>query len=345
MTDKSVTGQTPGEDAAQPDGGLYARIKSEIETRPMLGTILGTAAALLALVVIMSFLSPYFLTQRNITNIFTQSAIYVIMGVGMTFVLNTSGIDISIGSIVGLSTSVLGTLVIAMEVAPWMGVIGALVVATLCGLFNALMIVWLKVPPIITTLGTWTAYRGLAFVHLEGNIHYGFPASISWFANGILLGIPVPIWIALATACAGGYFLRCTRAGLYTTALGGNEQAARRAGINVEFYRGLVYVISGFLAGVATLIITARLDASQATTGQGMELHTIAAVVIGGTALFGARATIIGTILGVLILQVLENGLLLAGVSNFWQRVGLGMIVIGAVAMRTYRNRTVGNML
>lgn len=328
----------------QSEKSLLRRIKSDIDSRPMLGTLLGTAAALLALIIIMSFLSPFFLTGRNVLNILNQASIYVIMGVGMTLVLNTSGIDISIGSIVGLSTSVMGSMIIAQDFAPWIGVLGALGIATLCGLFNALMIVWLKVPPIITTLGTWTTFRGLSYVYLEGNIYYGFPPSISWIANGSILGVSVPIIIAILTACAGGYFLRCTRAGQNTTALGGNEQAARRAGINVEFYRGLVYVISGFTAGLATLIITARLDASQANTGHGMELHTIAAVVIGGTALFGARATIIGTILGVLILQVLENGLLLAGVSNFWQRVGLGLIVIGAVALRTYRNRSVGNM-
>ncbi len=339
-----MTSDTLTKTDQQAEESLLGRIRSDIESRPMLGTLLGTAAALLALIVIMSFLSPFFLTHRNVMNILNQSAIYVIMGVGMTLVLNTSGIDISIGSIVGLATSIMGSLIIAMDFAPWIGVVGALAVATACGLFNALMIVWLKVPPIITTLGTWTSFRGLAYVYLEGNIYYGFPPSISWIANGNILGIPVPIIIAILTACAGGYFLRCTRAGQYTTALGGSEQAARRAGINVGFYRGLVYVISGFLAGVATLIITARLDASQANTGQGMELHTIAAVVIGGTALFGARATIIGTILGVLILQVLENGLLLAGVSNFWQRVGLGLIVIGAVGLRTYRNRTVGNL-
>jgi ribose/xylose/arabinose/galactoside ABC-type transport system permease subunit len=325
--------------------GPIGRAWAWLNQYPLLPTILGTFLALVLLTAIMAFASEQFLSTRNIRNIFTQASVYVVLGVGMTFVLNTGGIDISMGSALGLATSVMGTLIIAQDLAPWLGVLGCLAVGTLCGVFNALMIVVLKVPPIITTLGTWTAFRGLAFVHLEGTIHYGFPDAIVWFGRGVLLGIPVPIWLALVSACAGGYLLRCTRFGRYTTAIGGNEDAARIAGINVALYRGLVYVLAGFLAGVAGLIVTARLDAAQATTGIGMELHTLASVVIGGTALFGGRSTMIGTVLGVLILQVLENGLLLAGVSNFWQRVGLGLIVIAAVAMRTYRDRSPGSML
>lgn len=320
--------------------GIIQRVRAgreSIRSYPLLATLLGTAAALLLLIILMSSFSEVFLSSRNIQNILTQSSIYVILGVGMTIVMNTGGIDISVGSIVGLSTSLMGGFIIGMEVAPWLGVVGTIAIGTLCGLFNAVMIAVFKIPPIITTLGTWTAFRGLAFVYLEGTVHYGYPASVIWFGRGTVFGVPVSIIVAIAVAAWGGYFLKYTRAGRYTTAIGGNEEAALRAGINVGLYRGLAYVISGTMAGIATVIVTSRLDASQATMGAGMELHAIAAVVIGGTALFGGRSTIIGTVLGVLILQVLENGLLLVGMTTFWQRVFLGLIVIFAVGLRTFK--------
>ncbi len=313
------------------------RIREQFQDNALLSTVLGTLLALVGLVVILSFVSDVFFSPRNLRNILTQSSIYVVLGVGMTLVLNTGGIDISVGSIVGLAASLAGGMLIGLEFTPWIGMLGTVLAGAALGLVNGLLIAFFKVPPIITTLGTWTAFRGLAFVYLEGTVHYGYPPEVSFIGRGAIFGIPVSVVIAASVAIWGIYFLNFTLSGSNMTAIGGNEEAARRAGINVDYYRGLAYVIMGTLSGIAAVIVTSRLDAAQATMGTGMELHAIAAVVIGGTALFGGRSTIVGTIIGVFILQVLENGLLLIGMTTFWQRVFLGGVVIVAVGLRTYK--------
>lgn len=294
----------------------------------------------IGLLILMSLGSDVFLTPRNITNILTQSAMYVIMGVGMTIVLNTGGIDISIGSMVGIATAVIGDVIVNHGMPVWLGLLGGLGAGLLCGMFNAFFITYLKIPPIIVTLGTWTMFRGLAYVYLGGTIYYNFPASFLGLARGRFLGLPVPVWIAAAVFIWGHYFLTRTKTGRQITALGGNEEAARLAGINTRALRFFVYSLMGLLTGLATIIVTARLDSAAPGTGAGFEMHTIASVVLGGTSLFGGRALMFGTLFGVLMLGVVENGLLLAGISFFWQRVLLGFIFVIVVGFRTFRSRT-----
>ena len=306
---------------------------------PNFNLLMSTFLLLLLLILIMSIASDKFFTQQNILNILTQASIYMVAGVGMTLILTTSGIDISIGSMVGLITSVIGISLVNYNFPPWASVLLGLFIGSLCGLFNAFFIVNLRVPAIIVTLGTLTVFRGLAYVIAEGTIYSQFPKSYLLISRGNFLGIPLPIWIALIVFILGQYLLTSTRIGRHISAIGGNEVAAKFSGINVNRTRFIVYVIMGLLVGLVSVMLTARLNAAQAVLGQGLELHVIAVVVIGCTSLFGGRGLMIGTILGALVLGVLENGLLLARVSFFWQRVLLGMIFVIVVAIRSYTQK------
>lgn len=310
-----------------------------IKGYPDIKLLIFTVLILVVLIIGLGIAEPGFLRPTNLVNILIQGAIYVIMGVGMTLVLTTGGIDISIGSIVGLSTCFIGSSMMAHGYPFWVGILAGLIIGLACGAINGFFIVVLKVPPIITTLGTWTMLRGLANWYLGGTIYYNFPEQFVWLARGNIIGIPVPVIIAAIVLIWGQYFLTRTRTGRNIVALGGNEEAARLAGINVGKHRFLVYAIMGLLAGLAAVILAARLNSASSVIGGGMEMHTIASVVVGGTSLFGGRGFMLGTLLGVYILGVLENGLLLAGIDFFGQRVALGLIFILVVAARTFRQK------
>jgi ribose transport system permease protein len=319
-------------------GSLRERFNATRAESPLLPAVLGAAGALVLICAILAITTDTFLNPRNLTNVAVSASIFIILGVGQALVMNTAGIDVSIGSTVGLSSSVLGGMIIGAETGIATGILAALGVGLACGLFNGLIIAYLKIPPIIATLGTLTAFRGLAFVYMGSTIHNRFPEPFLWVGRGRVMGIPVPIIVAALVAAWGLYFVRYTKMGRGMTALGGNERAARVAGVALTRYRIAVYSIMGVLAAIAGIIQTGRLGSATATTGTMWELHTIALVVIGGTALFGGQVTIAGVVVGALILGVLENGLVLLGLSAFWQRVFLGLVVIIAVGLRTYKN-------
>ena len=300
-------------------------------------SIKATFLIFVGVTIVMAIGSDVFLSPRNLQNILTQSAMYVVLATGMTFVLVLGGIDISPGSLVGVATAAIGEVVILHGMPVWMGVAAGLGAGLLGGMFNAFWITFIKVPAIIVTLGTWTMFRGLAYVWLGGTIHYGYPRSFIAIARGTFLGLPIPVWIAAVVFIWGYYLLNKTKTGRHMTAVGGNIEAARLAGINTKWITFMVFSLMGLLAGLAAVIVTARLDSSAAGTGAGFEMHTIASVVIGGTALFGGRGLMLGTLMGVLMLGVVENGLLLAGISFFWQRVLLGFIFVSVVGFRTFR--------
>lgn len=299
--------------------------------------LLTTLSILLVLVAVFSVTADRFFTMPVFINILTQSAVYVVAGVGMTIVMTGGGIDISTGSIVGLAATVMGTVMVDHGVGTLGGILIGLGVGALCGLFNGTLVAIIRVPPIIVTLGTLTFFRGLAFLLGDGRVITRFPDAFVWLGNGSFLGLPMPIWIAAATVLIGHMFLSHTRPGQRIVAVGGREEAARLAGINVTFYKLLTYVIMGVLTALATVIIISRQNASQATMGQGIELIVIAAVVLGGTSLFGGRGLVLGTVLGALTLGVLQTGLLLSGVVYFWQLVAMGVLLILVVAFRMAR--------
>jgi ribose/xylose/arabinose/galactoside ABC-type transport system permease subunit len=322
-------------------GGIAGMWDNLSRNNPNFSSLASTTIIFVVMVLVLSILAPRFLSARNVTNILTQSAAYLIMAVGMTFVLTTGGIDISLGSMIGLTTAVLGRFVVEQGGSWILGVALALVFGLILGLWNGLFVVKFTVPSIIVTLGSMTMFRGMAYSYIEGQIFYGYPEAFLFLARGRIFGIPMAVYIAFAVFLLGLYVMDHTKLGRHITALGGNEEAARLAGIPVKLLRLLVFANMGLLTGLATVILTARLGSSEATAGMGMEIHVIAAVVLGGTMLSGGRGLMFGTLLGVLILAVLENGLLLAGVSFFMQRVLLGLIFILVVAARSMRDKSI----
>lgn len=296
---------------------------------------------LLGLMILFGLLSPRFFTVANIWTILRQTAVNLCIAVGMTFVIIAGGIDLSVGSILGFSGAVTaklikhGLILTPLGVVLQFGIIGAsiigLFVGIMIGLLNGVIINLLNVPPFVATLGTMTAVRGFIMLWTRGYPITKLGESFNFIGSGWFLGIPVPVWIAMLVSILALVFLRFTRFGRYVYAVGGNERASLLSGVNVKLTRLITYMVSGLLAAVAGLIVTARLDSAQPNAGLMYELDAIAATVIGGTSLSGGKGTIEGTIVGALIIGVLNNGLVLTGVSPFWQQVAKGFIIIAAV--------------
>lgn len=307
---------------------------------------LGLLIPLLCLIALITFINPVFVDGRNVFNVFRQISIFLILGTGMTIVMAARGIDLSVGSTVALSGCSAGV-VLKSGILPDAGIgvlaiFVAVSIGALVGLVNGLAVTRLKVPPLIVTLGTLTAVRGLAYLTMGSDQVRNFPDAFLWIGQGRVMGIPAAGLIAFAVVMAGAFLMNCTRFGTYLLAVGGDRSAAIRAGIRVKFYETCAYVICGALAGLAGAMLIARLNAAQAVLGATMELHAIAVVVLGGTYLFGGYATFLGTLLGAVFLGVAENGLLLMGVPFYWQQIVIGTTLVVAVAIQLYRFRSQG---
>ncbi len=306
---------------------------------PNLNIILSTLLFLIVLIIIFSSLSPVFLTTRNLFNILNQTSIYLILGVGMTLVMATGEIDISIGSMIGLASTFLGAFIIGYGFPWWLGMLVCLIISAACGAFNGFIVSKFNVPSIIVTLGTMTIFRALAYLYLEGVVYAIFPQQILWVTKTKFLGLSVNIYIALIIFLIGSYFLTKTATGRYLIVTGANKNVANLSGVKTSLIKFLPFLIMGILVGVVAIILSSRLDSAQATTGMGMEMHTIAAVVLGGTTIMGGRALLSGTIFGVLILGILENGTTLAGLGFYWQRVIIGLLFIAVVAIHSWKEK------
>lgn len=298
-----------------------------------------TFALLFAIAIIFFGINERFLSARNIVIILNQSAAYVILGVGMTFVITTKGIDLSVGALVAVVGAVVGLILVTWQMPVWVAITAAMLAGTLLGAFNGFCVAQLRVPPLIVTLGTLALFRGIAYVTLGHQILFGFPDEFLWLARGRILGVAPSVWLALLVVIGGYIFLNKTRLGQHIISVGGNEEAARLAGINVWQVKFLVYTIMGSLAALGTMVWVARLNSVQAGAAYGVEFHTIALVVLGGTALFGGRGLIIGSMMGAVILAMLENGLVLSGLTAFTQDVMIGLIFVTVVAFRTMQSR------
>jgi ribose transport system permease protein len=290
----------------------------------------GTLIGLFAVMIIFWILSPYFLSVSNLLNIAQQTSINAIIAVGMTFVIITAGIDLSVGSIVALSGVALADMLQRGHSEPAAIAVG-LALGTLCGLINGSLISYGKLPPFIATLGMMSVARGAALFYSEGRPISGFDAEFRFIATGEVFSIPVPVIFMLLLYAVAHIILNRTKLGRYAYAIGGNEEAANLSGINTKLVKTIIYGLCGLLSGVAAVVLTARLNSAQPIAGMMYELDAIAAVVIGGTSLMGGEGKISGTLIGAFIMGILRNGLNLLGLSSFTQQIIIGSVIILAV--------------
>ena len=296
-------------------------------------------ASLVVLFIIFSIASPNFFKFDNIVGILLATAVNGVLAVGVTFVIITGGIDLSIGTVMTFSAVWAGIIITNMHMPIGIGIIGALVAGGFCGLINGLLIAKAKIPPFIATLGMMLVTKGLSLV-LSGTkpIYFNDTPAFSNVAMGNGL-IPNAVIIFLVAAIIGGFILSKTVLGRFTVALGSNEEAARLSGINVIKWKIIVYVLTGIFAGLAGVLMASRLNSAQPALGAGYEMDAISAVVIGGTSLSGGEGSMIGTVIGAFVITTLTNGLRILSVPQEWQTVVTGVIVIGAVYMDIIRRR------
>lgn len=286
---------------------------------------------LILLIVALSLLSPYFLSVSNALNILLATSVIGILGFASTFVIAAAGIDLSVGSVLGFG-GVVGALTANALGLPWfIGIAAALAAGALCGLLNGLLVARAGIPAFIVTLGMLGVARGAALVLTNGQPVYGLPAAMIWLGQGRPFGVPVPAIVFLGVAAVTHFVLSRTRFGKYALVIGDNQAAARATGVHVERHLIALYILSGILAGLAGLLSAARVNSGDPTAGTGYELSAITAAILGGTNLFGGRASVVGTLIGALIMGVLQNGLNLLAVSSFYQQMAIGAVLVLAV--------------
>ena len=303
---------------------------------------------LLVLMLVFAIIEPRFMSSINLFNVMRQVSITGLLAIGMTFVILTAGIDLSVGSLLAFAG------LVAAAVAKggmqdrftvgdntigygWpLAALAAIAVGLLGGLVQGVAITRLKVPAFVATLGGMSVFRGAALLFAAGGPISGFQPNFTWWGQGQIAGVPVPVIIFLVAAVVAHVVLRYTRYGRRVYAVGGNPEAARLAGVNVQSIIWSVYVIMGFFTGLGSFVLSARLNSAEAVAGTGYELTVIASVVIGGTSLFGGAGSIFGTVIGTLLIGVLLNGLVLMNVNSYIQQIIIGIIIVLAVAFDTF---------
>ena len=292
---------------------------------------------LLLLGLLLSILSPYFLTVSNILNILRQISIIGIVSVGMTYVIITGGIDLSVGSVLALS-AIIGALALKGGVNIAFSILILLAAGGLCGFVNGILIVArIKMPPFIATLVMMSVARGLSLVITSGRPIYGLPGKFGFIAGGYIWGIPFPVLIMIFVYVVGYLHISYVKTGMYYYVVGGNEEAARLAGIKTNNIKIGAYILSGLSAALGGAILASRLVSIEPLAGLGYELDAIAAAVIGGANLMGGEGNLIGTLIGAVTMGVLRNGLNLLNVSAYWQQVAIGMVIAGVVSVNALR--------
>jgi inositol transport system permease protein len=299
----------------------------------------GIVLVLLAMMVTMSFLSEAFLTTQNLLNVVRQISFIGIVAMGVTMVIITTGIDLSSGSVIALVSVVSASFAHPGEFPIIVPLAIGLGIGALAGLINGTITAKGKIPAFIATLGMMIAARGLALLFSDGRPIPDLSPSFLFIGKGEIMGIPFPIIVFIVMGIISHMMLTKTKFGKYTYAIGGNEQAARICGINVDRYKIMIYTYAGLLAAIAGMMLTARISVGQPSMGVMFELDAIAAAVIGGTSLSGGIGTIGGTMIGALIIGVLNNGLDLLGVSSYWQQILKGIIIVSAVLIDSWKNK------
>lgn len=298
----------------------------------------GAGVVLLVLVFAMSMLSDIFLTLPNLINVARQVSINSIIAAGMTLIIITAGIDLSVGSLVAL-TGCVAMLVIEATGSSLVGICAGVLLGGLAGALNGSIVAWARIPPFIVTLAGLTIYRGIALIITGGSPIIKFEGGFRYLGQGMVLGIPVPVLVMAFVILIMHLTLTRTSFGAHVYSVGGNEEASRLSGIKVALVKFKVYIIGGMLTGIAGMVLMGRLSSAQPNTGEGFELDAIAAVILGGTSLMGGRGSIWGTLVGALIIGILNNGFNLMSVDAHFQLVAKGVIILLAVFLDQYLKR------
>lgn len=312
-------------------------IKKEQNGKDIFGKILGKYGiyvALVLMVVVLAIITPSFFNTQNFINVLRQISIKAVMAIGVTIVIMTGGIDLSVGSVLALSAVIATSFATSDNPHPLaVSLLLGILVGLVCGAVNGLCVAWLKVAAFIATLAMTTAARGLAMIYTNGRPVINILPEYTNIGNGFVGAIPIPIIVMVIVIIIAVYLMEFTKYGRYIRAVGGNEQAALVSGINVKLIKFSAYAIAGVTCAIAGILLSARTMTGQPASGEGYELDAIAAAVIGGASLSGGVGTISGTVVGMLILGVLTNGLDMLGVSSYYQQVIKGVIIVAAVLL------------
>ena len=299
----------------------------------------GAFVAVLVLGLFLTVASPYFLTTGNLSNILVQASVVALLAGGQTFVILTGGVDLAVGAITALAGAIAGHMMIKLGINPYVAILAALSIGAAVGLFNGYLVAFVGIPSFIVTLGGLTLWRGLAFDATGGFDNSGMPPLIRFLGYGDFLGVPMPIWIAGLFFITMAFVLSSTKLGRYVYAMGSNEMGARQVGINIRWYKLSVYVVSGLSCALGAIVLMGRMDSSSGKMAQNFELDAIAAVILGGTSLFGGRGSIWGSLLGAVLITMIRNGMNLMEISQFRQMMAIGAVVIIAVWIDVIRRQ------
>lgn len=291
----------------------------------------GAIVAVLLLSLLLSIASPYFLTTGNLSNILVQASVIALLAGGQTFVILTGGVDLAVGALTALCGAVAGHMMIKLGMPVEWAVLAAVAIGAAVGLFNGYLVAFVGIPSFIVTLGGLTLWRGLAFEATGGFDNAGMPDPLPFIGYGELLGVPMPIVISALYFMVMAFVLSSTKLGRYVYAMGSNEMGARQVGINIKAYKLAVYVVCGLSCALGAIVLMARMDSSSGKMAQMFELDAIAAVILGGTSLFGGRGSIWGSLLGAVLITMVRNGMNLLEISQFKQMMAIGAVVIVAV--------------
>ncbi|MCK9288025.1 MAG: ABC transporter permease [Sphaerochaetaceae bacterium] len=318
------------------DKAIWVNVKTLVRTVNSKYFIL---YAVIALIIILTILSDSFLSLHNIINILRQSSMVAIIAVGVFFAIVSGGIDISVGSTVGLAGVIMAKSLVELNLPIFLGIIIGLAVGTFVGLINGLLVAKRNIPPFVATLGTMGAVRGLTYVLTNAYPVSGLPKGIDFIGRGYVGPIPVPIIIMLVVYVLAYIVAEHTRVGRFIFAIGGNEEAAHLSGIKIDKYRIFAYMTSGGLAALSGIILVSRLASGQPNAGLNYEFEAITSAVVGGTSLSGGKGTILGVLFGALFISILLNGMVLLNISSYYQQMLKGIVLILAVMVDVARNK------
>jgi ribose transport system permease protein len=299
----------------------------------------GAIVAVLLLSLLLSIASPYFLTTGNLSNILVQASVIALLAGGQTFVILTGGVDLAVGALTALCGAVAGHMMIKLGLPVLPAIAAALAIGAAVGLFNGYLVAYVGIPAFIVTLGGLTLWRGLAFEATGGFDNAGMPEPLPFIGYGEFAGVPMPIVISAIYFVVMAFMLSSTKLGRYVYAMGSNEMGARQVGINIKAYKLAVYVVCGLSCALGAIVLMARMDSSSGKMAQMFELDAIAAVILGGTSLFGGRGSIWGSLLGAILITMVRNGMNLLEISQFKQMMAIGAVVIVAVWIDVLRRQ------